>query len=69
MCLVLKRVQLHIAVATCMNQLLCHTSRQDDIESDRIKSVCVYVCVCGGGGCFKLIIIMYISCAADLEPD
>ena len=43
MCIVLKSVQLYTPVATCMYQM-CHIPRQDVIESDRIKKVCV----CGG---------------------
>ena len=40
MCIVLKSVQLYTPVATCMYQM-CHIPRQDVIESDRIKNVCV----------------------------
>ena len=57
MCIVLKSVQLYTPVATCMHQM-CHIPRQDVIESDRIKNVCV----CGGGGgdvAIKLSIIMH----------
>ena len=47
MCIVLKSVQLYTPIAACMYQM-CHIPRQDVIESDRIKKMCV--CVWGGGG-------------------
>ena len=62
MYIVLKSVQLCTPVATCLYQM-CHIPRQDVIESDRIKNVCVCVGVGlgGGGGEFaiKLSIIMH----------
>ena len=58
MCIVLKSVQLYTPVATCMYQMY-HIPRQDVIESDRIKNVCV----CGGGDvAIKLSIIMHFLC-------
>ena len=55
----LKSVHRYTPVATCIYQM-CHIPRQDVIESERIKNVCV--CVGGGGGDFaiKLSIIMQL---------